>query len=697
MSMDQPSNRVRQAISKVGDQVLDVLEREVGERAANVDQLRIVIKKNGHFFGFAQKIVVPPDQIHVVTGNGWHSFIAKSETNIFGQAVGKPSIYPVNNLTVITPMSTLTFMVPVRGPQDLGFEVLDKNNVKYTVTAHVVAKLDLVEDKVRLAAQRVGRDINGLVTNIQEIVEAELHDAAATMSLEEVIKNRQSLAQTARNSVNQTLQELGYSLVLLKIGELGGIAYSKLVEQAEAIVERDSTIAINAAQLATNQSTNERQRTEAEVTAQTLRTTKAQELQATRDVSRATIDTEEELSVRRHELSITEQTREQALAAAKHIVKLEQVELDRTAELARTQSQEAVSLSRQQLEQQRALDATTAEAKRLAEEQGHKLERDTELAQREAAILLQQEQDNANRTKIVATTNAQAQADALQITTEAHANARLKEATTNAQASVQDAEAAQKRAEAKRAEEAAPGLALADVEARQVEIEANRVAVKRDEGLAEAVVAKEQAASRLHLEQGLLEIELKRANEQAVLFAEHPELVQIELQKLAYAHQEQVVRMQTEAVTNAIAAIAPNVHFNLYGDSGQLSRFVTSMMSLGHGISTLSEVPVLGQYVNGHGNGDLPVNLMGMVQPFLPYIKQVISGMNPRVISTLTVGQLIEELVPVVKGEATLTEALNTIRGNAQFKVLADFPVEPILEKLSIPTVADGDVIATTH
>ncbi|MCP4363131.1 MAG: hypothetical protein GY796_34450 [Chloroflexi bacterium] len=146
-------------------------------------------------FGFGRRILVPPDEIHVVVGDGRHIVTMSSERKVFGQTAERPSRYWLNSHTQVIKLKTISFTVAIHGYNNQGVKALDSSKVSFRLWAHAVAKLN--PDKTETAAQRVGLDTTGLIYTITKVGTAELVAAAATMSLEEIIANRQMLAEIA--------------------------------------------------------------------------------------------------------------------------------------------------------------------------------------------------------------------------------------------------------------------------------------------------------------------------------------------------------------------------------------------------------------------------------------------------------------------------------------------------------------------
>ncbi len=688
-----PPQKTRRRNSKI-----QRTEQQLNEFSSSVASLRTEADRVRGVFGIGRRILVPPDEIHVVVGDGRHSWLLSNERKVFGQTADRPSRYWLNGLTQVIKLKTISFTVPIRGTDDSGVQALDNSKVSFRLWAHAVAKLN--PDKAEIASQRVGLDTTGLINTIMEVGKAELIAAAATMGLQEIIAERQKLAEIAFPKVNQILSELGYDLALLTITKLDGIAYEKLVEQAESRISKETSIATNLEQVAELQDDQSRERTEAEIRADTEKKLAAESLEAQREVETATLNQQESLAVRRHEVDIQQIDREKSAAETAHERDLAKVQLDqklgqgeaeKEAQIARITTERAAELRAIQQKRDAAilLAETEAEAERLALDQAREIERKAERTQAEAMRLREEELAAADRAKEVALTQANqtgealkveadAEARALQLKVEAETKAELLRADADATASEKRAQAAKIRAEATRAETAAPGLAEAEVEAARVEVAEKQVAVTRADGLAQAEVAQAQAETEAERMRRMKEVEINAQKQLVALYDQAPVLVELEKLRMEHEHEERLTTLQMDAYLKAFEAIAPGVKVNIFGNGNQTSRIFTDLMSFSHGARLLGdEIPFVGRVLDGNvsgGNGHVP--LLGQ---FIPYVQQVLADMNPRMFSSLKIVDLIDRLDPVLAGREDLATALGNIREDANFRVVGDLPVKPLL------------------
>ncbi|MCE7981938.1 MAG: hypothetical protein DYG89_12150 [Caldilinea sp. CFX5] len=577
------------------------LNRSANEVSATAEMLRTQVDQINwlpRLLGFGRRVLVPADEIHAVVGDGLHSLGLSNQRKIFGKSAERSSFYWLNPLTQVIKLKTISFTVPIRGYNEQGVQALDNSKVSFQLWAHAVAKLN--PEKADVAAQRVGVDTTSLLNTITKVGMAELVAAAATMPLVEIISNRQRLAEIAFPKVNQILAELGYDLALLTVTELGGEAYLRLVEQAEARVYKETSIATNLEQIAEIKDRQARERTEAEIRAETEKKLAAERLAAERVVNESTLNQQETLDIRRHEVELRQVERKKATSQAGHDAnllnaqlaqKLAEADAGNQAELAKLRAEREAEL--RALEQKRTaalrLAETEAEAERQALAQMRQIAREAERTEAEAKRLRAEELARAERAKEIALLQtsqaaealkleAEAQARALQVQTDAETQAELVKAEAEATATEKRAQAAKIRAEATRAETAAAGLAEAEVEAARVRVAEQRVAVTRAEGLADAEIKREQATAEVARLQKLKEVEINAQRELVQLYNEAPVLVEIEKLKMHLAHKERITQLQMESYLRAFEALAPSMKVQVYGNGGQTGKIITDIM-----------------------------------------------------------------------------------------------------------------------
>ncbi len=730
MSQESPYNseQVRQEnatatrdFQQTAVSTLSTAESSMSDVTASVAVLRTQADNTRGLLGFGRRILVPPDEIHVVVGNGRHAWTMSNERNVFGQSAKQPAKYWLNTHTQVIKLKTISFTVAVHGASNGGVQALDSSKVSFRLWAHAVAKLN--PEKAETAAQRVGLDTGGLIYTITKVGTAELVSAAASKTLEEVIANRQGLAEIAFPKVNQILSELGYDLALLTITKLDGNAYKKLIQQAESRISKETGIATNKEQLAELTDMQAREQREAEVGAQTEKKLASERLNAQQVVETATISQQEALDIKRHEMLLKQIDRQKAANETEHEADLVKVQLaqqigvaeaKKEANLAQLQTERQAEL--RAIQQERTakiqLAQTEAEAARMAVAQAKEIERKAALTQAEAARLDQEELALAERTKEVALVEAQqlaealkleasAEANALQIKVDAQTKMELVKAEAEATATEKRAHAAKIRAQATKAETAASGLAEAEVEAARVSVSEQRVAVTRAEGLAQAEVAQALAVAEAEKLERLKAVEINAQKELALLYEQAPILVDLEKMRMQLNHEEKIATIQAETSLKAFEAIAPGIKVNIFGNGGQTGQLLSNVMALSHGLNQIGdEIPFVSNLLNGsQGDGEsTSVSRQQLAQwtprlaQFLPYIQQLVGEMNPRVLSSLKVADVVERLGPVVAGQENLVTALSNIKEDATFRVIGDMPISPILRILGLEN-GNGTII----
>ena len=720
MSQDFNTEKTRQenaaaerSLQQRATSAMSAAERSMSDMTTSVATLRTEADKTRGLFGFGKRILVPPDEIHVVVGNGRHAWTMSNERKVFGQSADRPAKYWLNSHTQVIKLKTISFTVPIHGNNNMGVEALDSSKVSFRLWAHAVAKLN--PEKAETAAQRVGLDTGGLIYTITKVGTAELVQAAATKTLEEIIANRQELAEIAFPKVNKILSELGYDLALLTVTSLDGIAYNKLIEQAESRISKETGIATNKEQLAELTDMQAREQREAEVRATTEKKLAAERLDAQQEVETATISQQEALDVKRHEMRLKQIGREKSAAEAGHEAELAKVELaeqigqaeaEKEANLAQINAERQAELRAIQQERNAKIQLaqTEAEAARLAVAQAKEIERKAALTQAEASRLDEEKLASAERSKKIALVEATQLAEALKLEAETEANAlqikvdaqtktELIKAEAEATATEKRAKAAKVRAEATKAETAAAGLAEAEVEAARVSVAEKQVSVTRAEGLAEAEVAKALAEAEADKLERLKAVDINAQKELALLYEQAPVLIELEKMRMQLEHDEKIASIQAETSLKAFEAIAPGIKVNIFGNGGQTGQILSNVMSLSHGLNQIGdEVPFVNNLLsfgNGNGaNGSISREQLAQWTPqltqFVPYLQTLVAETNPRVLSSLKVADIIERLGPVVAGQENLVSALNNIKEDASFRVIGDMPISPILRVLGL-------------
>ena len=675
-------------------------QQMVNQAAESISALRTETDRASSLLGFGRRIWVPADEVHVAVGHGFHIARSAAKGEVFGQSAERPSQYWLNPRSKVIKLKTISFTVPLLGPNNDGIEALDTNKVSFRIWAHAVAQLD--PHKAEVAARRIGQDTEGLLRTISQVAMSELIEAAAQMELSQIIANRQSLAREAFPKVNRALAELGYDLSVLTVTRLAGDAYTKLVTQAESRVSKETTIAINREQLAEQEDLELRSQREGQIEAETK-----QKLAATEAITT-------------EKLVATERAKQKALLEKVSLDKeLNEAEVEKQASLQKRQAEYAAEI--RALEQRKdnalALEKSEAEAQRFALEQARKIERDAELTSAEAGRLRQQELEKAERVKEIALVQerqtaesirmqAEAEAKALEIQTTAETRAELARAEAQARATEQTAIAAKTRAEATRAEAAAAGLAEVEVEEARVVVAEQKVAVQRAEGLAKAEIALAQGRAEveraqklreieINAEKALRELDITSQQKMAKLYEEAPVLIELEKVRMQLTHEEKMAQIRAETALRGLEALAPGIKMNLFGQGGQMGEMLNNVFALAHGVNMLGEqVPVVGRWLETSESPNAPA---GMSLPLLgelrPHLQTVLQEVNPRILSTLKVGDVVERLQAVVSGQENLATALTNLKNESSFRVIGDLPVQPFISWLGLGGGKDAAVV----
>ncbi|NTV30992.1 hypothetical protein HGA91_03385 [candidate division WWE3 bacterium] len=628
-------------------------------------------------FGFGNRVIVRPDEVHVVVGHGIHSWAPSKETSVFGQTAGAPSIYWLNANAQVVKLRTYSFTVEISGEGERGIELLDKHRVSFRAWAHVEAKLD--SSKALVAAQRVGTDVSGLVHSIISETTTQLIVAAASMSLDEIIANMQRLGDVATDRVNTTLAELGYDLAFLRVIRLAGDAYDQIVRQATAEVTAQTTIGINAAELTRIEDDNARTRRESELTTATTLDVKQRELRTQRDVETATNDQRESLAAATHQLRLAQVERDQTVAQREHSAALAQIALDgerltaqqtRDIELARSRAvadaekDRAVQTAQIQLQS----EATTAQT-------AIDRQRDLAAAEREKEVRLISAGSAAETERIAAESQAVAQS----ITTRAQTEAQLAQARAQAESATITAQAALVEANATRAREAASGLAAAEIAAAQVAVDQKRVEVVRAEGLAQVEIDRARQAASIEAQRLL-----------ATLYAEAPVLVDLERIRMDHTLQLELARLQAETRLEAFKALAPQLDVRLFGNGGQMSQLINQLLSLSEGASVVGhEIPVIGNLF-GSGGSPESTELWSSLVSIMARVRGVLGEIDPRVFSNLSLADALEQVEQLMQGETDVVSAINRIRERANFQLIGSIPIGGILSLLGLNLNENG-------
>jgi flotillin len=337
----------------------------------------------------------------------------------------------------VVPPGGRTFVIPIlqdaqeislgQKTVELDVEGLDANSVAVTVRSVAQIKVGSTEESIRAAAQRFldSQDPNrAIIDQTQQVLLGSLRAIIATMTVSELIQNRETFQKNVQDMAVSELGSMGLtvaSLVVNEISDRQDYIVNLGVPEAER-VKREARIA---------RARNEQQANDAEVESRTLIAEKNKDLAIQQARMKAETDKQREESDAAGPLAKAEQSR-------------------RIAEIEQAAAHERAILRERQLdtEVRRPADAALYEAEKQAE-----AEKVTSIRRAEA---------EAARTKL----SSEATAAARKIQAVADADAELARATAAAQATraTGEAEAAatSARGEAQASATRAQALAEAD-------------------------------------------------------------------------------------------------------------------------------------------------------------------------------------------------------------------------------------------
>lgn len=340
------------------------------------------------------------------------------------------------------------------------------------------------------------KDVQAISDSLEQTLDGEVRAVVATMTPEEVIRNKEEFNTKVTEGVEARMEELGFSLVSLNITEVTDrnshlhnlAAQDREAKRQSAEITRAETDQRIAVAQARADETSEAAKAEKELAiAEQRRKVNLRQSGIDSETSQARVDAD-------YAKHLREQDREQELAERQGAV-----------EVVRQQQSERAAVAR------RAVDVANAETRK--EQQRIGAEADKEQQRIAAEALSEREQISAEAEAIVARKRAEGQAEASKAKARGEAEAALAKAQGEAQATeaqaTGDASATNLRteAEAKRVRET--GLAEAEVAKAQGEAEAAAILEKgRAEAEAQRLMAEALAANDgANLQVTLAEIE----------------------------------------------------------------------------------------------------------------------------------------------------------------------------------------------
>ena len=644
--------------------------------------------------GVGRRVIVSPDQIHAVRGNGPTVYMdLPKQTTIFGFG-DAGSVYWYNSLTKVIVLVTKSFQVPI-----INIGAMDYERVSFAIDAYAIAALD--PNAAVKAAEKIGDDPQGLVTLVREVTSSELLNAAAKMRLEEILEDRSRLVEAATDPIVKALTDLGYNLDVLRITGIRGEAVSRWQTRALAEVSKEATIKTNVAQLAETDDIAKREQREAEI-----------EAGKQRIVAEKDRNAREAIAIGEHDFKLEEYNRDLQAAERANQISLQKVNLGQQVELAEVEKQAA--LQREQMEREAELRgeqqkrlATIALAEQQAADdkaklaQINSLAREGERAEADAQRLAREERAHAERAREVRQIEAEAEAQALKIQALAVAEQARTHATGQADAAEQEAKAATSRAsarikdaEATRAQTAAQGLAEAEVSSRKAEVALKQAEAEKAQGLARAEVAARDAEVAADRERQLRQVEIDAQATLAQVYAQNPVLVELEQVRMRQGHEQKLAEIRINGQIALMSALASqlDIRAHLIGNGGQMGNVLAQIMSLTSGYEFLSsESPTLkgllsrngsnGQGENGDGGEEFAL-LPSVMSGLAGVLGSVTKGMNTRMLASLTVADVVERAVPLMEGESDVATFLKGLQNDTNFNMIANIPVGRLLGTL---------------
>jgi flotillin len=437
---------------------------------------------------------VSPDQAMIVTGSYLGSRnVVTSESDSSGSrkvkivSGGGTFVLPI--FQKAQSISLLSHKIDVSTP-----EVYTEEGVPIMADATAIIKVGgTMEDIFKAAEQYLGKDVEELRQEAQEVLEGHLRSILGSMTVEEIYKNRDKFAQSVQEVAAKDLKKMGLSIVSFTIkdvrdknGYLESLGKPKI-----AAVKRDATIAEAEAnkEASVARALNDEQARKAEISKET-------------NIAQAEKDMELKKSEFKQEQDTARASAEAAYGIQEAISK--QAVIEATMKAEQTQKEKDIELAGKEVERkQKELEGTVMK------------EADASLYERKQA---------AEATRFEQVTKASGDAETKKLQAEAEANAK----TALAQA---ESESERLRGTASADVERAKGKAIADSEKSKTEIiraqgemtaaaEKSRIdnlsaeglataSAIEAKGLAEAKVFKAQAEAEVAKEMGLADAALK--------------------------------------------------------------------------------------------------------------------------------------------------------------------------------------------
>lgn len=215
---------VRQSFQERQMSRLNRAEDTINDVSSSVAVLRTEADKARGIFGFGRRILVPPDEIHVVVGDGRHILTMASGRKVYGQTANRPSRYWLNTHTEVIKLKTISFTVPIHGHNNLGVEALD-------IRRHEMRLKQIGRQKSAAETGHEAEMANVLLS--QQIGEAEAEKSAHLARIEaEKAAELRALQQKREAEINLAQTEAEAARM--------AIAQAKEIERKAALTEAEA-------------------------------------------------------------------------------------------------------------------------------------------------------------------------------------------------------------------------------------------------------------------------------------------------------------------------------------------------------------------------------------------------------------------------------------------------------------------------
>lgn len=262
---------------------------------------------------------VPPNQALIIVGKGAGK-AAKDATDSQKVVIG--------GRVFVWPVLQEAFPVSLEQRQiGLVIEGVDKNFIAVAVKASVLFKVRGDEEGVRRAAQRFMSQQSNLEGPLKQALEGALRPILGSMTVEQIISDRQTLQNAVVTSIKEDLAEQGFQLDLVNLSDITtpgsdyltnlGRAQAAAARQVAEVKEAEARLTSETAQIATAEQVALRQRDLA---------LKQATIKAETDKAAAEADAAGQLARAQQQRIVAEQEREALVEQAR--VREQQLDID---------------------------------------------------------------------------------------------------------------------------------------------------------------------------------------------------------------------------------------------------------------------------------------------------------------------------------------------------------------------------------